>query len=154
VLGTTRPIASSEYSDALFNFFRDKGVLNNKKVGIFEKNVDAARVREAIREYTNSSKILKSLDRESKQLQDDAKKKKAQIKALTPDKFINNNLTYSKDITALYNNILMTSCRKIEQICSIYIMKISAKIDAIKDYTRLNKLILLEACKEIVKEGY
>ena len=59
----------------------------------------------------------------------------------------------SSELKQIYNNIIMDGCKKVKEICNIYSLLFSAKLDALKEYNLMNREILLAACKEIVKEG-
>lgn len=153
VLGKNDPVESSEFARELFKYFRTTELPIKANVGLFEKNIDGNRVYEAYENYFSSSKQEKMIKKDYTKMKFDAEKEKIKLKTLKIGDYIADDLKLSSELKQIYNNIIMDGCRKIKEICNIYSLLFSAKLDALKEYNLMNREILLAACKEIVKEG-
>lgn len=153
VLGKNDPVSSADFPRELFKLFRTTEQPITPNVSLFGKNIDGNRVYEAYDSYFNSSKQEKIVKKDYMKMKFDAEKEKVKLKTLKLNDFLNDDVKLSQDLKQIYRNIIMDGCRKVKDICAIYSLFFSAKLDAMKEYNIMNRNILLIACKEIIKEG-
>lgn len=149
----TNNIMFEDYHDELFKYFRN-GEMNRveDKVKLFEKNIDGNRIAVAYKDYYASKKQIGIVNREGYKYRVEAMAAKAKIRTFNPLQYIDKSLIGS-DTMVEYNKLISANCKQIKFICDTYLMYFSAKVDAIKEYNKTNKEILLMACKEIAKES-
>lgn len=154
VLGLNKPVSKDNYADELFLFFRTTATPIEPKLGFFDKtNMSGDRVHEAYRSYYKSGDQKMKIRRDIVKMKTEAMKEKAKCRTVKPSDFLTENQSMDSSVVRIYNNIVSNKCKKIQSICDIYVTMFAAKIDALKEYNRTNKLILLEACKQMVREG-
>ena len=153
VLGSNVPITEAEYANALFVYFRGSATPIDPMARMFEKNIDGNRVHQAAEQYFNSRAQEAKIRRDQAVLKAEALKEKVKLRTLNPNNYLSGNMKMESEARQLYNSIVGLKCRRVKAVCDIYRLLFSAKIDALRDYTLMNKEILLEACKEIVREG-
>ena len=153
VLGLNRPVTKENYADELFLFFRTTSSPIDSRLRFGEKNISGQRVHEAYKSYYNSSSQKMEIRRDIIKMKLGAMKEKAKVKTVKPTDFISDNSLMDNSIVRIYNNIVTNKCKKIQAICDVYVTMFAAKLDAVKEYNITNKNILLEACKQITREG-
>lgn len=153
VLGLNKLVSMEEYPDALFNYYRTSELPVSKRVGMFEKNIDGNRIRQAYNAYYSASKQESSINKDIMKTKLTATAQKAKIRTINPNKYLSDGMKMNPQILGIYNNIVVNSCRTVKAICDVYVMLFSAKLDALKEYNITNREILLLAIKQIVKEG-
>ncbi len=153
ILGLNKTVESGEFANALFKYFRnDRSEPHNPGLGFSEKNLTSTDVMEAYNNYFAYNKQEKIIDRESRKLKGQALVQKAKVKTINISSYIPDSSKLTLDCVKEYNNIVNIKCRKIKDICDIYRMFYSAKLDALKEYNIKNRDILLAAIDEIVKK--
>lgn len=153
VLGLNRPVTKENYADELFLFFRTTPTPIEPKFSFGQKNISGDRVHEAWRSYFNSSEQRTRIRRDINKMKREADKEKAKCKHVKPEDFIPPQYFMDSAVIRIYNGIVTNKCKKIQAVCDVYVTMFAAKLDALKEYNKTNKRILLEACKEIVREG-
>ena len=152
ILGKNTLISKENFATELFKYFRD-GKENPTELGLLSKNVTFTNsyIKEAYDSYFNYSKQRSIIQRESNKLTAQALAQKTKIRTTNPFNYIEvSNL--SPDVITQYNSIISIKCRKIKDICDIYRLYYSAKLDALKEYNCQNINILAAAVNEIIKE--
>lgn len=144
-------VSEEDFADALFEYFR--GQRYEKGVGFFDKNIDATRIQQAYKDYFKAGEQKRIVQRDSSKLKMEAARQKALIRTTNINKYVSTNLTEKMEIIGIYNNIVNNKCKRVKTICDIYSQLFAAKLEALADYTKTNKEILLLVCKEIAKEG-
>ena len=147
----------------LASIMKSKGIAGSTRInlklnslcelGLLSKNVTFTNsyIKEAYDSYFNYSKQRSIIQRESHKLTAQALAQKTKIRTTNPFNYIEvSNL--SPDVITQYNSIISIKCRKIKDICDIYRLYYSAKLDALKEYNCQNINILAAAVNEIIKE--
>lgn len=154
VLGLNKPVSKDNYADELFLFFRTTATPIEPKLGFFDKaNMDGERVHEAYKSYYKAGEQKMRIRRDIIKMKTEATKEKAKCRTVKPSDFLTENQSMDSSVVRIYNNIVSNKCKKIQAICDIYVTMFGAKIDALKEYNKTNKRILLLACQQMVKEG-
>ena len=153
VLGLNHPVTKENYADELFLFFRTTSTPIEPKFSFGQKNISGERVHEAFKSYFNSSDQKMQIRRDIIKMKTEANKEKSKCKSVKPSDFIPESYSMDSSVIRIYNGIVTNKCKKIQAICDVYVTLFGAKLDALKEYNITNKKILLEACKEIVREG-
>ena len=152
ILGRNSLISKEDFATELFKYFRN-GKENPVELGLLNKKVTFTKyyIKEAYDSYFNYSKQRSIIQRESHKLTAQALAQKTKIRTTNPFKYMEvSNL--STDVITQYNSIISIKCRKIKDICDIYRLYYSAKLDALKEYNCQNINILAAAVNEIIKE--
>lgn len=145
------PVSAEDFSSHLFNYFRsDQIVPNNSNTN---DNIDANRVRVAFNDYYNSNKQISIVRRDQWKFKAEATALKVKIKTTNITRFVYKDFIFNSEVINSYNRIINSTCREIKNVCNIYVMFYSAKLDALKDYTKTNRDILFFALKKQVREG-
>jgi len=153
VLGLNRPVTKENYADELFLFFRTTATPIEPKYSFGQKNISGERVHEAWKAFYNSSEQRTQIRRDINKMKREADKEKAKCKHVKPEDFIPSQYSMDSAVIRIYNGIVTNKCKKIQAVCDVYVTLFGAKLDALKEYNKTNKKILLEACKELVREG-
>jgi hypothetical protein len=146
-LKTTYPISSSDYSTELFNRFRDGGEQVTSKITPDEVTITFDR-------YKKNKNLIKSLEKAKNDTINAAKDVKKMISSIRLQN-INKNyyVPYDTEEEALFDKILQVKSGQVDQVCNIYIMVFSAKLDAAKDAAVQDKKVLFDAIKVINTGG-
>ena len=147
-------ISSDEYSDALFNYFRTTKTPIPNKARVFEKNIGPDRIRLAYNNYYGASKQTQLVKREQWKFKAQATVAKANVTRHALLSGIANRSAISVESLLLYNRIVHARCKEIQEVCNIYVAYFSAKLNALSEFNRVNKELLLLACKEITKNKF
>lgn len=140
-------VSTSDFADELFKYFRNgKSEPNKKSV------ISSTEVKKIAETYFDNKKQESIIKRESTKLRTKAFSLKAKIKTANIFTYVPDNVSINMSCVQDYNTIVNSKCRKIRDICDIYRLYYSAKIDALKEYNYKCRDILIEAIKEIVKE--
>ena len=152
LLGLNRPVTNADFANCLFKYFRnDRSEPHNPGLGFSKKNLTSTDIQEAYNIYFSYSKQEKIVRRESMKLKSQALAQKAKIKTINISNYINNKSIITLDAIKEYNEIINIKCRKIRDICNIYTLFYSAKLDALKEYNIKSRDILLVTITEIIK---
>ena len=146
-----KSVSEDDFANELFEYFR--GQRYEKGVGFFDKNIDSSRVQQAYKDYFKAGEQKRIVHRDSSKLKMEAARQKALIRTTNINKYVSAGLAEKMEIIGIYNNIVYNKCKRVKTICDIYSQLFAAKLEALADYTKTNKEILLLACKEIAKEG-
>ena len=153
VLGLNKPVSKDNYADELFLFFRTTSTPIEPKLGWNNKNISGERVHEAYKSFYKAGEQKMQIRRDIIKMKTEATKEKAKCRLVKPSDFLPESLAMDSSLIRIYNNIVSNKCKKIQAICDMYVTLFGAKLDALKEYNITNKKILLEACKQIVREG-
>jgi hypothetical protein len=146
ILGKSRGVNVEDYPKELFKFFR-KG----KDTPISKKTYSADAIKYIASVYFSYDRQTKYIRREANKLTSVAKARKKDIKAKDINDYIPNTSNLDDSIMNSFNIIIIEECSKIRNICDIYRMFYSAKLDAIREYTASNVGILAQAIIELKK---
>lgn len=152
IVGKNTLISKENFAIELFKYFRD-GKENPIDTGFMSNEVIFMNpiVKDAYNNYFNYNKQRSIIQRESNKLTSQARAQKIKIRTTNPFKYMDTS-NLSTDIFNQYNSIISIKCRKIKDICDIYRLYYSAKLDALKEFNYQNKNILSAAITEIIKE--
>ena len=146
-------ITSAQYRDELFKYFRN-GEVNRTEptVKMLEKNIDGTRIGVAYNDYCTINSQISAINRESSRYKAEATAAKTRIRTFNPFGSLNKSAVNSQ-VVVTYNRLVSANCREIRNICDAFTIYFAAKIDALKEYNRTNKEILLLACKQMTRES-
>lgn len=132
-------IKKDQFSDFLFNKFRDGGYEANTKVNYMDIGC-------AIDEYRKAKDYLKDVEKLKDETVRQAREVGRKISNITIDQFDKgyDKGSRDKDLEAedIFNRILKFKTGEVNEICNIYAMAYSARLDAIKDMESQNKRII------------
>jgi hypothetical protein len=146
ILGKSRGVNVEDYPKELFKFFR-----NGKDTPISKKTYSADAIKYIASVHFSYDRQTKYIRREANKLTSVAKARKKDIKAKDINDYIPNTSNLDDSIMNSFNIIIIEECNKIRNICDIYRMFYSAKLDAIREYTASNVGILAQAIIELKK---
>ena len=149
IVGKNILVSKEDFATELFKYFRNGRETPQLSFGkhIFDNSI----IKDAYNSFFNYSKQRSIIQRESNKLTSQAKLQKAKIKTTNIFKYMDiSNL--SSDIINQYSNIVSIKCRKIKDICDIYRLYYSAKLDALKEYNYQSSKILSIAISEIIRQ--
>lgn len=151
VTGTYGRVTKDEFADKVFNYYRTSETPYQYKAKMFEKNIDGVRVHQAYTAYFTAKDQERIINRDIMKLKMACAKEKAKVRTLNPTNFLPEGLKMNPRAVFAYNSIVKTKILRIKDICEIYTILFSGKLDALKEYNKVNRDILLLACKEIAK---
>ena len=141
-------VKKENFANAIYNFYRltDSSISKEQRKPGYIKNVGAERVQQAAQSFfnlQNQSKLIKAEVDKCKKYTDTLIKK---IKAI--------NYMYDvKDYTTeLHNAVVRDAVFKIKDICQMYILVFSGRLDAFKQFNKINKDLIDLRVKDIKKE--
>ena len=145
ILGLPHPVSKEEFGRELFNYFREEDIeLTNNEL-------NRTRIEEAIDSYFDKSKHINSLSRLSSKFTKDT---------LNAVKDLEDIKIYKTEYPEVLKSICMVRSFRIKAICDIYKALFASKLNAIDEYNKLNKDILLsildikELGLDVNKESY
>lgn len=153
VLGLNESLSIQEYKVKLFEYFRYTSVPIQGESNTRIKNIDNRRVREAYDSYYNADKLQKIANRSISKAKACALVTKGKCKMLRVNDYIKPNINISSEIKESFKHLITSACNNIKSICDTYVLFYNEYIRAMKEYTIMNKDILLSALKEMVKES-
>lgn len=145
ILGSRNSIKKEEFATELFNYYRNNGSY------IPAGKISPQEVRTACKNYFNYNTLMKSVEKDKNDMLTESRKIQKEISKIKLENFVKVNI--SEDDQRVFVKILSDKSFKIKQVCDIYLQVFSAKLDAVKESNIQYTKILLEACKNIVKEG-
>lgn len=146
--GQNNTIGEDSFATELFNYYRTTIEPNN--INMSDVEIPSSRVVLAVKDYYSSAKQQAIVKREQWKFRAESTSAKAKVRTYNP--FKGSNLDINSEVLISYNRYASLICSRIQKICNLYIMAFSSKLDAIKEYNKLNKEFLLIACKLIAKE--
>jgi hypothetical protein len=151
-LGGNRVISADDYSSALYAHFRSNKTNPSNASKLIIPNY---KYKEYCDNYFDYPKLQKKIKAESKLVESDTKSLKSLINTTaTPSMFeyTTNDMQISNEARAQFNKIIANKCKNVQDICNIYLLYYSAKLDALKDYHKLCSKVLVRAIDVIVME--
>ena len=139
-------VSKEEYADALYRYFRNQTVTNEG-----DDLVTAEEIRKLAEEYFNRRKHIKIVKSEKANLNSDSKRIIKDIEKLKLSDY--SKLELNSQIKSDFNSIVKTKVSRVKELCNIFLLFYSAKLDAVKDYYCQSSKILFKASKEITKAG-
>lgn len=141
-LGLPYMVSSDNYAEELFNRFRDGGSFRSSKIDRIEVSIILDR-------YFKSKEIKKQLEESKKETIKSADDVKSKIGRLSLQKLNSSYVPYDMEEEVLFNKIINTKTGEVSNVCNIFVMAFSAKLDAVKEAIAQDKRILFEAIKYI-----
>lgn len=141
-LGLPYMVSSDNYAEELFNKFRDGGSFRFSKIDRIEVSIILDR-------YLKSKEIKKQLEESKKETIKSADDVKSKIGRLSLQKLNFSYVPYDMEEEILFNKIINTKTGEVSNVCNIFVMAFSAKLDAVKEAIAQDKRILFEAIKYI-----
>lgn len=158
IVGKNSLVSRDNYASELFKFFRDGKEQPVEMSGFFSgKNLSGEFIRNITSVYFAYPEQNKIITRESIKLKSEARAVKVKINTGALKSGIDNINRFmtplDKKTAADYNRIVAgDNCRRINDICNVYILYYSAKLDALKESNIRNQNILCTAISEIIKQ--
>lgn len=146
-------VSYEEYKDELFNYFRTTESPINPKAKFYQKNIKGDRIHLAYKDFYNSKKQISIIKREQWKYRAEALKAKYAVRKYSLLSGVDKSLLEPASMVT-YNRIVSARCKEIQEVCNIFVLYFSAKLDAIREYNITNKELLLLACKDIVKNKH
>jgi hypothetical protein len=141
-IGTTYMITSSYYASELVNKFRDGGKETTSKI-------DPTEVTNTLNRYQNNKTLIKQLEKAKTDTINAAKDIRKKIESIALQNVNKYYTPYDAEEETLFNKILQTKSGQVNEVCNIYVMAFSAKLDAAKESAIQDKKVLFEAIKFI-----
>lgn len=139
-------VSKSDYPGELYKFYRNNG--NKLASGTV---ITSNEIKSIIDDYLNN-KDIKKTKRDIEGLKRDSKDIQKRIKNINIESYINDSID-SKEVANVFISVLQNKCEHVKQLCDIFVMSLSAKLDAIKEKQIQNREVLYTICKTITKEG-
>lgn len=139
---TTHMISKEYYAEELFNVFRDGGNRATTKI-------DSTEINNILNRYLKHKDILKETENKKNDTIRSAKEVEGMIKRISLQKNNKYYVPYDTEEEFLFNEILQRKIGQINEICNIFVLAYSAKLDAIKESAIQDKKVLFEAIKFI-----
>lgn len=141
-LGLPYMVSSNNYAEELFNRFRDGGNYISSKI-------DRVQISIILDRYLKSKDLKKQLEESKKDTIKSAEDVKNKIGRLSLQKLNTVYVPYDMEEEILFNKIINIKTGEVNDICNIFVMAFSAKLDAVKEAIAQDKKILFEAIKFI-----
>ena len=147
-------VSKEDFGSELFKYFRNGKDNPTNPENIFNTGtIQSQTINEITKfyftDYQNNQKILQ---RESSKLTLEAKAIKAKIATNNIFKYADIKDMVSSEVLKEYNLLINLNCRKIADICDIYRLFYSAKLDALKEQYLKDRDILSVVVNEIIKQ--
>lgn len=143
ILATQSNIKKEEYASALFNYFRHDGI------ALAEGDISVEEIHKTVHDFFESKDLIKGAKKDKESMITESKKLQNKINSIK----LNEYSEYGNEkIQEYFITILKFRASMIQNVCEAYIQLFSAKIDAVKDYSKQSRDILLTACKAMIKE--
>lgn len=135
-------VSSSNYAEELFNRFRDSGKYIGNKIDRFVLNSILDR-------YFDCKKIKNELEQSKNDTIKSAEDVEKRMSSLSLQKLNSVYVPYDMDEELLFKGIITAKTEEVSNICNIFVMAFSAKLDAVKEAIMQDRKILIEAIKLI-----
>ena len=145
ILGSENLISAEDYGKALNNYFRSGGIL------IDDPEITSEEIRKRAQSWVDFKSTYRSIKKDKIDMENCAKNIQKKINNMSSEDYIDNNIP-QKDIST-FTYITFNYSRKIKEICNIFVMYFTAKMDAAKEEYSSNNKILFKAAQEIVRKG-
>lgn len=141
-IGLYESIAKEAYSDHLFRYFRNGGQS-------VERDLTPIDIQEAYENYCMNDDKIKNLKEDKDRLSKISTNIVNDINKISIPK----SMDEDTEIGNLLRSILQDAANKVNNVCNIYSMFFTAKMDAIKEYYIQNKNICLRAIEHYISNG-
>lgn len=141
-------INEDSFSDAIYRFFRS-GV-SIPSTGVTLRNSD---YREALDRFLNSEKLLKNLEKDQRYIESKTNQEIKKIEKFKPGDLIKYYNPVDYEFEYALNNYLKVKTGQLQQICNIYTMVYSGKLQALKEAVIQDKKILFKVISAIIEKG-
>ena len=147
-------VTPEEYADELFVYFHGSDTISEPDVGFFDPpNIDKARIQEAYKGYFGYKTQKAEVEKFMYNCKAEANSDKMKLRKLELSRFVSSSVLHSPSAMIAFNSIISAKCKIIQDISQIYLQFFSAKLDAMKEYTILNRNILFECLRYMKKKG-
>lgn len=144
IVGTQNSIAKENFATELYKFFRNDGS------PVSASNISPNEIKRITTEYIDFSKILRSIQKDKSDMEDEAKRLQKDIMSIKLENFVKDSIP--EEVQRMFIRVLEDKAKRIKLTCDIYLQVFSAKLDAAKESYNQNNKILITACKTIIKE--
>ena len=135
-LGLTYPISQDTFPEELFNIFRNGGEY-------YSDRVDNREVMEAYNRFMNHKDLVKAAEAQKKQIVTSANQVKHDIKQLTLKSISDTYVPYDIGEEQAFDDIIKRKVGQVSEVCNIYVLAFTAKLDALKEsYAQDRKFLL------------
>ena len=135
-------IHQDDYSTELFNTFRGGGDPLKSKINFTDTTI-------AYDQYMSYKKVLKDTEKFKNETINEAKKIEQKINSINIKDVNKSYIPYDTESEVVFRRILSAKSGQVSNVCNIFVMAFSAKLDAIKDSAKQNKQILYETIQYI-----
>lgn len=142
IVGLSRPGYKEDYSkDILDSFINEKTNMEYLRPGI---------VRKAMNDYDNFKSDKKKIEKEKSDIKKICNEFKSKFSKLKFDK--KSSIESNPEINKGYDSIIKKYCDAIKELCNIFGIYISTKLDIMKEKRNQDKDILIAACRTLAKK--
>lgn len=149
IVGKNRLVQSTEFGEELFMYFRNG---SSKPTSTHNHTITPDGIQKAYNDYNSLDKQKLIVQRESKKLTSKANEQKKKICSTKITDFVDKSIV-DRNVLNTYKGIVDIKCRKLKDICDIYRIYYSARLEAINNFNKQNETILTDVISEIVKGG-
>ena len=135
-LGLNYPISQDSFPTELFNIFRNGGEY-------YSERVDNREVMEAYERFRDHKTLIKKAETQKTAIVNSANEVKKQIKAITLKSISSSYVPYDIGEEQAFDDIIKRKVGQISEVCNIYVLAFTAKLDALKEaYAQDRKFLL------------
>jgi hypothetical protein len=148
-------IEASDFADRLFVYFHGSDTVTIPNLGFFDKpNINRDRILEAYKGYFDYNVQKAEVDNFIHKCQSECRTDKMKLRKIQAKEYLDNDLLRTAEAMAAFNSVVNSRARLIQDVCNVYLQFFSAKLDAMKEYTILNRNILFECIKQMERASF
>lgn len=139
------PISKDQFYTELFNYYRSGGSL------VKGMQINPNELKQIVLDYFDYKKILKEIENSKSSMEKTGKTIKAKLSGLNLEDYVKD--TYTQEANQIFINIIKNKCDRVKNLCDIFLMSFTTRLDAAKEYQLQNREILYEAWKQMMKKA-
>ena len=145
-IGATYPISEDNWSKELFNLYRNGGSYYTNKISHPE-------IVEVMNRYENVKKLIKEVEGQKNEIIKSARETEKEIKSINLKDVAPAYSPYQISEEEAFDRIRRAKVEQVSNVCRIYTMAFSAKLDALKESISQDKRVLYEVLLHVTVEG-
>lgn len=145
LLGLNSPVYEEDYIEILYKYFRNGATIANTNNTFTPEDI-----RKRLDNWNLAPKLIKGYQRDKDKMEKAGNKLSDKLEKFNSDKYLDNIPVATVD---LYSDLVTRYCKKIKDVCQIYVIYYANRLDAAKEELATNTKILYEIAKYITREG-
>lgn len=140
------PIPQDMFQEKLTNLFRG-GKITGSDVMLSPEAVASCYER-----FVSIDKNLEKVKKKMRAIEAESTAMCSKIEKIKPEDFLKNS-AYKNDISVALNSYCILKSKQLSEICNIYVLVFTAKMQALKDSAAQDKRVLFDAIRQIIVHG-